>query len=243
MGFRLHKYWPTVIKILTIFFVIWVVSFFVSSTLQVHVLDWTHKFGYPIVFLWIVAANIVAGLPSSFLPIAIGLAAAKGEFNPTVAISVITLASVIGDTTAYALSRRFRHTFLRWLGIDEQDPNYQKAYRAVQHGGGGRMVFITRFLFAGILGFVNYAAGMLAMPFRYFFGLALLGEIIWSVIWFGIGYYPVELGEVAGRYWIVTVVLGFAVLATLYTFHLSYRRKGKSFMKVLWNTLMGRLSD
>lgn len=236
------RYWPLVIKILTVFFVIWVISFLVSDLLQVHVLNWTQHFGYPIVFLWIVVANIIAGLPSSFLPIGIGMASAKGDYNPTIAITIITVASLMGDTIAYALTRRFRHHFLKWLNIDENDPNYTKAYNYISHGGGKRLVFMTRFLFAGILGFVNYAAGMLKMKFWSFFWLALAGELLWSAIWFGIGYYPLELKGFIVSHWELSLIVTFAILMTLYWIHLRMQKQNKSLFRTVWQTLIGRLN-
>jgi membrane-associated protein len=236
------KYWPLVIKILTVFFVIWVISFLVSDFVQVHVLKWTQTYGYPIIFLWIVLANIIAGLPSSFLPIGIGLASAKGDYNPTLAISIITIASTLGDVIAYTLTRRFRHTFLKWLSVNEHDPNYTKAYNYVSRGGGGRLVFITRFLFAGILGFVNYAAGMLKMPFWKFFWLALFGEIIWSSIWFGIGYYPLELKSIIVNNWEISLLVALCLVFAGWWWHIYLKKQNQSLLKLIWQTLIGKMN-
>ncbi len=236
---RSKKWWKITIKILTIFFVIWVLSFLFSDFVQVHVLAWTQRYGYPVIFLWIVAANILAGLPSSFLPIGIGLAASRGEFQPAISIAIITIASILGDIIAYALSRRFRHTFLSWLGVSEDDPDYQKAYHYIQHGG-RRLVFVTRFLFAGILGFVNYAAGMLKMPFWSFFWLALLGEIVWSFLWFGIGYYPLELKPFFLEYWPFSIPLAIALIVGYVFLHRYYKRQNRHILKVVWATLIGK---
>lgn len=241
MSLQLTKWLPKVVKILSVFFVLWIVSFVISDDVQSKVLEWTQAFGYVVVFPWIVAANVIVGLPSSFLPIGIGVASSQGAYSPVVAIGIITLASIIGDVLAYLLARRYRQVFLRWLGIAENDPGYQKAVHYVQNGGGKRLVFITRFLFGAILGFVNYAAGILRMPFMSFFWLAVLGELVWSVIWFGVGYYPFSVGEWIREHSIISASVAALVLLVVYIAHVHLQKRGKNMLALLWNALMGKV--
>jgi membrane-associated protein len=229
------------LKILSIFFVLWIISFFFSDDVQHQVFLWTQRFGYYVIFPWIVLANIVVGLPSSFLPIGIGVAASQGGYDPLSAITVITVASVLGDVIAYALARRFRWIFLKALGIKDDDPGMQQAMAYVQNGGGRRMVFITRFLFGAILGFVNYAAGMLRMRFWSFLWLAILGELIWSIIWFGLGYYPFEVGKLVRTNWPLALLLIALLLIPLVIAHLRYRKRGKNLGHALWDLLIGKM--
>ena len=198
-------------------------------------------FGYVIIFPWIVLANIVVGLPSSFLPIGIGVASSQGAYTPAAAIAIITIASVIGDMLAYALARRYRHTFLKWLGVSEQDPGYQKAYAYVSHGGGKRLVFITRFLFGAILGFVNYAAGILRMPFLTFFWLALLGELVWSLIWFGVGYYPFSISTWIRGHALLSIGAALVIVAAVWAAYVWHKRQQKSLLMRLWYLLVGKV--
>ncbi len=230
------------LKVLSVFFILWVASFLFSSDVQHQVLNWTQRFGYYVIFPWIVLANIIVGLPSSFLPIGIGVAASQGGYDPFSAITVITIASILGDVIAYGLARRFRWIFLRALGIKDGDPGLDQAMAYVSHGGGKRLVFVTRFLFAGILGFVNYAAGMLRMRFWGFFWLALVGEVVWSIIWFGLGYYPFEIGKIIRMNWPLGFFLLAALVVPLYVLHKRYRRDGKNLLHALWDLLVGKMS-
>ncbi|MDP2789634.1 MAG: VTT domain-containing protein [bacterium] len=241
MSLNLSRWLPKVVKILSVFFVLWIVSFIVSDDVQSKVLQWTQAFGYVVIFPWIVLANIVVGLPSSFLPIGIGVASSQGAYTPAAAIAIITIASLVGDVLAYALARRYRHTFLKWLGVSENDPGYQKAYAYVSHGGGKRLVFITRFLFGAILGFVNYAAGILRMPFLSFFWLALLGELVWSLIWFGVGYYPFSVSAWIRGHGLLSIGIALAVIASVWYAHLWHKRRNKSLVMRVWYLLVGKV--
>ncbi len=234
-----QRVWRTLATVFTILFVLWMISFFVDSGVQGRILEWTHDYGYWFIFVWVVAANIIAGLPSSFMPIGLGLAAAKGDFNPVISIIVLTLASVVGDVTAYALSRRFRLHFLRLLGIDQTDKNYVKAVAYLQRGGGGRVVFLTRFFLAGILGFINYAAGMLKMPFRSFITVVILGEAVWSILWFTVGYYPLAIRHSIANHKMLFITLGVLVVLALLTSYVILRRRKKKLHVVLLNLLLG----
>jgi len=241
MTIHLNRWLPKTVKILSVFFVLWVVSFVVSDDIQSHVLRWAQSFGYVVIFPWIVLANVIVGLPSSFLPIGLGVASSNGAYTPGAAIAIITIASVIGDCIAYALARRYRFTFLKWLGVSELDPAYQKAFQYVRKSGGKRLVFITRFLFGAILGFVNYAAGILRMPFASFFWLALLGELVWSCIWFAVGYYPFSAGAWVQTHILLTVILGTVLVGGVWLLHVWHKRRNQNLFLRIWHMLVGRL--
>lgn len=241
MSLNLNRWLPKVVKILSVFFVLWVVSFIVSDDIQSKVLEWTQAFGYVVIFPWIVLANVIVGLPSSFLPIGMGVASSNGAYHPVTSIAIITIASLVGDVLAYALARRYRHTFLKWLGVSEQDPGYQKAYAYVNHGGGKRLVFITRFLFGAILGFVNYAAGILRMPFMTFFWMAILGELVWSTIWFAVGYYPFSVSAWIRDHALLSIGLALAVVAAVWWLHVLHKRRNKSLVMRVWYLLVGKV--
>lgn len=243
MNLRLTRWLPKVVKILSVFFVLWIVSFLVSGTIQSHVIIWAQSFGYIVIFPWIVLANIVVGLPSSFLPIGLGIASSHGAYHPVSAVAIITLASIIGDCLAYALARRYRHAFLRWLGVSELDPEYQKSFQYVRQTSGRRLVFLTRFLFGAILGFVNYAAGILRMPFMQFFWMALLGELVWSTIWFLVGYYPFSVSAWINSHAIFSFSIVLIVVGGVWWLHLWYKRRDKNLLVSLWHALVGRLED
>ena len=241
MSLNLTRWLPKVVKILSVFFVLWVISFIVSDDIQSKVLEWAQAFGYVVIFPWIVLANIIVGLPSSFLPIGMGVASSNGAYYPLTAITIITVASLVGDCLAYGLARRYRHAFLKWLGVAENDPGYQKAYAYVSHGGGKRLVFITRFLFGAILGFVNYAAGILRMPFWSFFWLALLGELVWSLIWFGVGYYPFSVSAWIRGHGLESIIIAVVIVAAVWAIHLWHKRRNKSLLMRLWYLLVGKI--
>jgi membrane protein DedA with SNARE-associated domain len=241
MSLNLSRWLPKVVKILSVFFVLWVVSFIVSDDIQSKVLEWAQAFGYVVIFPWIVLANVIVGLPSSFLPIGMGVASSNGAYQPVTAIAIITIASLVGDVLAYALARRYRHTFLKWLGVSEQDPGYQQAYAYVNRGGGKRMVFVTRFLFGAILGFVNYAAGILRMPFFAFFWLAFLGELVWSVIWFAVGYYPFSVSTWIHQHTLLSIGIVAVIIAAVWYAHLWHKRHNKSLVMRVWYLLVGKV--
>ncbi len=243
MNLHLQRWLPKVVKILSVFFVLWIVSFLVSGTIQSHVLGWAQSFGYVVIFPWIVLANIVVGLPSSFLPIGLGIASSQGAYHPASAVAIITLASLIGDCLAYVLARRYRHAFLRWLGVSELDPEYQKAFQYVRQSGGKRLVFITRFLFGAILGFVNYAAGILRMPFMQFFWMALLGELVWSTIWFLVGYYPFSVSAWIHSHALLSFSIVLVLAGGLGWLHVWFKRRDKSLVVSVWRALVGRLEE
>lgn len=159
------------------------------------VIGWVARaghWGYAIVFLGAMlesAAMLGLFVPGEALVLAAGFLAAKGVFEVTILISVVTAGAALGDSIGYEMGRR--------LDLDRFGPRLarlgltQERIGAVQgffKRHGGKSVFLGRFVgFARAL--VPFLAGSAHMRYRIFLAYNLSGALLWSAIVVLLGYF------------------------------------------------------
>lgn len=156
-----------------------------------HAVDYVIRYGYVTIFLVIAIENIefFGSIPTSIIATAVGAASSQKIFNPVIAVTILTLASITGDVIAYWIGRSFGRPLLeRWGGPLLKNGRLEIIERFfVRFGVFG--VFISRFIFASFQAVINIIAGVAKMRFMVFFFAALLGEFVWSLFYFLLGYY------------------------------------------------------
>jgi membrane protein DedA with SNARE-associated domain len=153
--------------------------------------DLVIKYGYVTVFLIVAVENIefFGSIPTSLIAAALGAAASKGYFDPAAAVTVLTVASITGDVIGYWLGRYFGRPLLeRWGGVMLKNGRLEKMEAFFKRFGVWG-VFFSRFIFASFQAVVNILSGISRMRFLTFFTAAFLGELLWSVFYFFLGYY------------------------------------------------------
>jgi membrane-associated protein len=174
--------------------------------------------GYPLLWLIVFVASVGAPVPVSLLLLAAGAFAALGDFHLGVLTFMSVSASVCGDSTGYAIGRRFGRKALGW--IEQRSWSGATSSRTIARSRaafqrrGGWAVFLSRFLFSALGGTINLVAGTEHYPYQRFLLYDALGETIGALL-------PLALGYVFGASWedlgdLLSTVSGF-VLALVFT--------------------------
>lgn len=156
-----------------------------------HALQLVAQYGYFVIFIIVTIENIefFGSFPTSVIVAAMGAVATEGLFDVTFSIILLTIASTLGDVIGYWLGKKFgRPLFERWGGKFATSDRLEKAERIVKkYGAWG--IFITRFLFASLQAILNIVAGITRMRIIPFTIAAFLGELLWTLVYFALGYY------------------------------------------------------
>jgi membrane protein DedA with SNARE-associated domain len=146
-------------------------------------------YGYPALALALLLGAMGAPLPTGFATIMAGSLAAKGSMNWLAAGAIAVAASILGDAIAYgagrALGREFVERRGRWFGVTPA------RWARVQHlfeRWGGLTVLVTRTLVSHLSSIASLLAGIGAYRLTGFIAFALLGRILWTAAYLGVGY-------------------------------------------------------
>lgn len=131
-----------------------------------------------------------AGLPfpSSLTVLAAGSIAAQSDLDPIAAFAAAVGGAIVGDNIGYAVGR--------WGGralVDRTTARFGGAGKVAAaetfaRRWSGLGIFFTRWL-AGALGpWINVTSGMSGYPWRRFLMWDVVGEILWVVLYGGLGY-------------------------------------------------------
>jgi membrane protein DedA with SNARE-associated domain len=120
--------------------------------------------------------------------VAAGSFVEQGEMKLWQVIAVASAAAVLGDQIGYGLSRwggrRLIDRISRRIGVEakiKQAEGWTKRWS-------GAGIFLSRWLVTAFGPWVNIASGMAAYPWRRFLLWDVLGEVLWVIIYVGIGY-------------------------------------------------------
>ncbi len=142
-------------------------------------------------------------VPSSMMMLAAGAFAASGDMALLPAASAALAGAVLGDQTGYGLGRV---GYLRAEGWLLQSPAraavLTRARNSVQQRG-AIAVFFSRWMFSVLGPYVNLLAGGAGMRWATFTAMGIAGEIVWVVVYIGLGYTAsgslTQIGELLGN--------------------------------------------
>jgi membrane protein DedA with SNARE-associated domain len=172
-------------------------------------------YGYPALALMALFGAIGLPLPTGLATVVAGSLSAAGQLSWAWSASVALTASVTGDALGYALGRLLSREFLerraRWLG-----------YTAARHARvellfgrlGGLSVLLSRTLVSHLSSIVNLFAGASRYRLDRFLVLAVLGRMLWTSAYLGLGYVAGADLEAASGF-LANVSLLLVCLATL----------------------------
>jgi membrane-associated protein len=158
-------------------------------------------YGYPALGLTLLLGAIGLPLPTGLSTVVAGSLSAAGKLSWAWAAVVALTASVLGDAVGYGVGRLVSQEFLerhaRWLG-----------YTAARHARveslfkrlGGLSVLLSRTLVSHLSAFVNVFAGASRYRLDRFLMLAVLGRVLWTAAYLGIGYAAGTDLEAASRF-------------------------------------------
>ena len=152
--------------------------------LDVHLLKMVQEYGvwvYAILFAIIFAETgfvVTPFLPGDSLLFVAGAIAAGGALNVHLAVGLLVLAAVLGNSLNYAIGRWFGKRFFkdgksRWL-----NPKHLERAHAFYEEHGGKAVVISRFL-PIVRTYIPFVAGMAAMTPAQFTAYNIAGAVAW----------------------------------------------------------------
>jgi membrane-associated protein len=179
-------------------------------------------YGLPVLFGVILVCSVGVPFPISLMLVAAGSFVEQGEFKLWQVIAVASAAAVLGDQIAYGLARwggrRLINRISRKLGVESK----VKQAEALTKRWSGAGIFFSRWLVTAFGPWVNVASGIAAYPWRRFLLWDVLGEVLWVILYVGIGYFfsnrVQAIAEILGNLtWVIvglilTVILGWQLV-------------------------------
>src|ERR1700734_1575354 len=183
-------------------------------------------FGYPLLFVIVMAESSGVPIPGETALIAAGVLASGGKLEIQFVIAIAALAAIVGDNIGYQVGRKGG----RWLL--ERPGRFEHQRRQVLVTGepfferhGPKAVFFGRFVL-GLRVWASWLAGATHMRWRSFFLWNACGGICWAT---GVGLVAYFLGKSAGSaieafgiYGLVALLLAIGVFLVG---HLRHRRR------------------
>ena len=177
-------------------------------------------YGYPILFVTVLAGSIGLPLPLSALLVAAGGLAAEEELDVVSVLAAVFAAAVTGDCLSYLLARCAGEAVIRQHGARfGLGPARLSAVRGRLAGGAAFAIFVTRWWLTPLSLPVNVGAALIEYPLFSFAGLSLTGEALYTGGYVGIGYYVGESwtawSEIVSDSSGLLIGLGFVLVAGL----------------------------
>jgi membrane-associated protein len=146
-------------------------------------------YGYPVLGLTLLLGTMGAPFPSALSVVVAGSLIARGEMNWLWAAAVVVASSASGDLAGYGLGRLFGREFLerrgRWLGFTAAR---QARVELLFQQWGILTVLLSRSLLSFLSSAVNLLAGAGRYRLRVFLLFSILGRMIWTSAYLGLGY-------------------------------------------------------
>ena len=146
-------------------------------------------YGYPVLGLTLFLGALGLHLPSALVMVVAGSLAAQGRMSWVGASAVGLSGSVIGDVAGYSLGRVLSQEFLerrgRWIGLT---PERRARIDRLFERWGALTVVLSRSLLSFLSPAVNVLAGAGRYSFRRFLPLDVMGRLIWTSAYLGLGY-------------------------------------------------------
>ncbi len=179
-------------------------------------------YGLPVLFGVILIASVGLPLPVSFILVAAGSFAKQGDMKLVPVIIAASCAAIIGDQIGYGVSRWGGRRLINRITNRIGGASKIKKAEALSKKWGGPGIFFSRWLVTELGPWINVTSGITGYPWRRFLLWGVSGEILWVVLYVGLGYTFSDrvqyLAEILGNLaWvilgvIVALLLGWKVL-------------------------------
>jgi membrane-associated protein len=178
-------------------------------------------YGYPALAATLLLGAVGLPLPIGVAAVLAGSLTALGTLRWEWAAAVAVLASFAGDLIAYGIGRSVTDDFLarhgRWIGYS---PKRKDHIQSLLRRWGGASVIISRTLTSSLSSIVSLLAGVGRYPLSHFLGFALLGRLIWTSAYLGLGFAVGNNIDAASQFLAnlsgLLVALGVLVVAAAY---------------------------
>jgi membrane-associated protein len=181
-------------------------------TLSDQVLAALLLYGLPVLFGVILICSIGIPFPISLMLVAAGSFVEQGEMKLWQVIAVASVGAVLGDQIAYGLSRWGGRRVINRISRKIGGQTKIKQAEALTKRWSGAGIFLSRWLITALGPWVNIASGISAYPWRRFLLWDALGQVLWVILYVGIGYAfsnrVQTIAEILGNFtWVVVGLL------------------------------------
>jgi membrane protein DedA with SNARE-associated domain len=146
-------------------------------------------YGYPVLVAVLFFGALGLPVPAGPLTAIAGTLALQGEIDGAIAAGLAVIASVLGDVAGYGAGRLLSPAFLdrhgRWIGYT---PANRERLQRLFARWGGLMLILTRSLTAHVGAIVSVLAGAGRYSIGRFLVYSLIGRLLWTASYFGLGY-------------------------------------------------------
>lgn len=174
-------------------------------------------YGYPVLGVTLLLGAIGLPLPTGLSAALAGSLAARGSMSWAWAAAVAVMASVLGDAAGYGLGRALSRQFLerhgRWFGYTSA--RRERVARLFERFG-GLGVLLSRTLVSHLSAVLNLLAGASRYRLSAFLGFTVVGRLLWTSAYLGLGYAVGASLEAAAGF-LANLSLFFVSLAVLVT--------------------------
>ncbi len=146
-------------------------------------------YGYAIIFGIVLVGALGVPMPSAVVLLAAGAIAVEGDLSVVLVIAVAAAAAGLGDCLIYLLARFVGRAAVVRLGkrVGLTEARIETTQQRVG-GWLGLSVFITRWLVTPLALVLDLLAGVGKYPLPFYALLCFTGELLWAVVYVGVGY-------------------------------------------------------
>lgn len=127
-------------------------------------------------------------VPSSMMMLAAGAFAASGDLTLAPVAASALAGAIFGDQAGYQIGRLGLGATEGWLRKNRARASVLDRARLSIEARGGAAVFFSRWMFSILGPYVNLLAGGTRMNWWSFTTMAIAGEIVWVMVYVGLGY-------------------------------------------------------
>jgi membrane protein DedA with SNARE-associated domain len=159
------------------------------TTINDEVLTALLVYGYPVLGLILFLGAIGLPLPDGVATTVAGSLASQGRLDWIWAAAITVMASVLGDAAGYGLGRSLSGEILErygsWIGYTR---SRRIRVQLLFDRWGSLTVFITRTFMSYLSSVASLLAGITCYRLPKFLAIALIGRLIWTAAYMGLGY-------------------------------------------------------
>jgi len=146
-------------------------------------------YGYPVLGIILFLGALGLPLPDGVATTVAGSLASQGRLDWLWAATITVVASILGDAAGYGLGRFLSQKILdrhgHWVGYT---PTRRARVQSLFDRWGSLTVFITRTFMSYLSSVASLLAGMSRYRLSKFLAIALIGRLIWTAAYLGLGY-------------------------------------------------------
>jgi membrane-associated protein len=159
------------------------------GTIGDEVLSGLFTYGYPVLGLTLFLCALGLPLPDGLATTVAGSLVARGRMDWALAAATTVSAAMIGDTVGYGLGRLLGREVLErhghWFGYT---PSRRIRVQQLFKRWGATTIFITRTFMSYLSPVASLLAGVSYYRLSKFLAIAIVGRLIWSAGYLGLGY-------------------------------------------------------